>query len=305
MDEESILFGIRNAFALGNYQIVINEVSSARTIQSPAAKLESQSFLYRSYVAQGKYNLVINDIAESGAEGPLTAIRLLATYLRAKQKNEDVQPIIEQALALLEEGANRVDQTIQVVVATILVNDGKSEEALKVLHTRSKKLECCALAVQIYLQMDRLDLARKEVAQAKSWAEDALLLQMMEAWVDLRVGGDKYQEAFYIFEEFGQSNAEPSIKVLNGQAAANIALGRYPEAESVLMEALNKNNDDPETLVNMIVCANLTSKPSDVVNRYVSQLREVAPQHPYLQELDLKSSLFDRAATRFALVDSS
>ena len=43
------------------------------------------------------------------------------------------------------------------------------------------------MAVQIYLQMDRLDLARKEVAQAKSWAEDALLLQMMEAWVDLRV----------------------------------------------------------------------------------------------------------------------
>lgn len=35
--------------------------------------------------------------------------------------------------------------------------------------------------------MDRLDLARNEVATVKSWAEDALLLQMMEAWVDLRV----------------------------------------------------------------------------------------------------------------------
>lgn len=44
-----------------------------------------------------------------------------------------------------------------------------------------------ALAVQIYLQMDRLDLARNEVAQVKAWAEDALLLQMMEAWVDLRI----------------------------------------------------------------------------------------------------------------------
>ena len=44
-----------------------------------------------------------------------------------------------------------------------------------------------ALAVQIYLQMDRVDLARKEVAHAKSWAEDALLLQLMEAWVGLRV----------------------------------------------------------------------------------------------------------------------
>lgn len=35
--------------------------------------------------------------------------------------------------------------------------------------------------------MDRVDLARKEVAHAKSWAEDALLLQLMEAWVDLRI----------------------------------------------------------------------------------------------------------------------
>lgn len=41
--------------------------------------------------------------------------------------------------------------------------------------------------MQIYLQLDRLDLARNEVASVKTWAEDALLLQMMEAWVDLRV----------------------------------------------------------------------------------------------------------------------
>lgn len=94
--------------------------------------------------------------------------------------------------------------------------------------------------MQIYLLMDRLDLARNEVASTKSWAEDALLLQMMEAWVDLRVGGEKYQEAFYIYEEFGQSNTAQTVKVLNGQAAANLALGRYPEAESLLLEAQNK-----------------------------------------------------------------
>lgn len=263
--------------------------------------------LYRSYVAQGKYNLVINDISEANAEGPLKAVRLLAVYLNAKQKNQtDIcETTLQQAMQLLEEGANRVEQTVQVAVATILVHDGKTDEALKVLHSRTKKLECTALAVQIYLQMDRVDLARKEVAHAKSWAEDALLLQLMEAWVGLRVGGEKYQEAFYIFEEFGQTNTEPSIKVLNGQAAANIALGRYPEAESVLMEALNKNSDDPETLINMIVCANLTGKPTDVVNRYISQLREAAPHHAFLQELDLKSNAFDQAAAKFALVDSS
>ncbi|KAF7725202.1 hypothetical protein EC973_000368 [Apophysomyces ossiformis] len=304
MDEESVLFGIRNLFALGNYQSVINDVSSAKGLYSPEATLEAQTYLYRSYVAQGKYNLVITDIRDD-VEAPLKAVKLLALYMQAKQKGQAKDEILQQCGTLLEEGANRVHQTIQVVIATIYVNDGRLEDALKVLHVRSKKLECTALAVQIYLQMDRLDLARNEVNQAKSWAEDALLLQMMEGWVGLRVGGDKYQEAFYIYEEFGQSNTAQTMKVLNGQAAANLALGRYPEAESLLLEALTKNSDDPDTLVNMIVCATLTSKPQDVLNRYVNQLREVAPNHPFLEDLDLKSSFFDRAAARFALVDAS
>lgn len=57
-------------------------------------------------------------------------------------------------------------------------------------------------------------------------------------------GGEKYQEAFYIYEEFGQSNTAQTVKVLNGQAAANLALGRYPEAESLLLEAQNKVMSD-------------------------------------------------------------
>ena len=84
-----------------------------------------------------------------------------------------------------------------------------------------------------------------------------------------------------------------------------------------------QDSDNPDTLINMIACATLTAKSQEIVNRYVrylnmicflitkiltfqcSQLREVAPQHPYLQDLDLKSSLFDRSASRFALVDTA
>lgn len=141
MDDESILFGIRNAFALGNYQIVINQVSSARAFQSASAQLESQCLLYRAYLAQAKYNLVINDIDEASLEAPLKAIRLAAVYFKAKQGGQPTESAIQDALALLDEGANRVEPTIQVIVATILVNDGKHEEALKVLHSRTKKLE--------------------------------------------------------------------------------------------------------------------------------------------------------------------
>lgn len=53
-------------------------------------------------------------------------------------------------------------------------------------------------------------------------------------------GGAKYQDAFYIFEEFAQSNTAATVKLLNNLAVSNLALGRYPEAESQLLEALNK-----------------------------------------------------------------
>ena len=48
--------------------------------------------------------------------------------------------------------------------------------------------ECSvALSVQIYLQTNRVDLAVKEVAAAKRWAQDSLLVNIAESWVGLRV----------------------------------------------------------------------------------------------------------------------
>jgi len=43
-----------------------------------------------------------------------------------------------------------------------------------------------ALLIQIHLAQNRLDLAQQEVRKAKSWAQDALLVNIAEAWVGLR-----------------------------------------------------------------------------------------------------------------------
>lgn len=142
MDEESILFGIRNLFTIGNYQTVINEVSSSNGLFTPEAKLEAQTYLYRSYVAQGKYNLVINDIGANNSEASLKAIQLLASFLSDKQKNANtVDEYVVKANALFEEGSNRINAVVQVVIATILVQAGHLEDALRTLHSRQKKLE--------------------------------------------------------------------------------------------------------------------------------------------------------------------
>lgn len=142
MDEESVLFGLRNLFTIGNYQTVINEVSSNNGLFSTEAKLEAQTFLYRSYVAQGKYNLVINDIGATD-EASLKAIKLLAEFLADKQKNNasNTEEYVVKANNLLEEGANRINSVVQVTLATIFVQAGRFEDALRALHSRQKKLE--------------------------------------------------------------------------------------------------------------------------------------------------------------------
>lgn len=43
-----------------------------------------------------------------------------------------------------------------------------------------------ALIIQIYLKLDRLDLAKRELASTKTWSEDAMLAQLIEGWVGLR-----------------------------------------------------------------------------------------------------------------------
>lgn len=143
MDEESVLFAVRNLFALGNYQIAINELStSSRLLQSPAAQTEAKVYLYRSYVGQGKYNLVISDITERDP-AEVQSIKLLATYLQAKQKGDAAatEHAITSSTALLSDGTNNVNPTIQLATATIQVNEGFLEEALRILHVRGKNLE--------------------------------------------------------------------------------------------------------------------------------------------------------------------
>jgi coatomer protein complex subunit epsilon len=48
-------------------------------------------------------------------------------------------------------------------------------------------VEAVALIVQIHLQQNRNDLAVKEVAAARRWAQDSLLVNLAESWVGLRV----------------------------------------------------------------------------------------------------------------------
>ena len=41
------------------------------------------------------------------------------------------------------------------------------------------------MIIQIYLKMERRDLALKEIKEIRRWADDATLAYLMEAWINI------------------------------------------------------------------------------------------------------------------------
>jgi coatomer protein complex subunit epsilon len=121
-------------------------------------------------------------------------------------------------------------------------------------------VEAVALIVQIHLQQNRTDLAVKEVQAARRWAQDSLLVNIAESWVGIRVGGEKYQQAFYVFEEMAQVPASTAPLSLISQAIAEIHHGRYEEAEAALKQATEKDPSNADAIANRIVVSILSGQ---------------------------------------------
>lgn len=67
----------------------------------------------------------------------------------------------------------------------------------------------------------------------KKWPISALIYFL------LNQGGSKIQEAYLIFQDFSEKYPMTSL-VLNGKAVCCMHMGNFDEAETLLLEALNK-----------------------------------------------------------------
>ena len=89
------------------------------------------------------------------------------------------------------------------------------------------------------------------VGRTESGTLSALLLG--QALADASQGGDKYQQAFYVFEELAQAPATASIRSLVSQAVCELHLGRVEEAQAALELALKKEPEYAEAIANTLV----------------------------------------------------
>lgn len=153
------------------------------------------------------------------------------------------------------------------------------------------------MAIQIYLKMDRHDLARKELKKLIDMDEDAIITQLAGAWVYMATG-DKIQDAYFTFQEQADKNSATSL-LLNNQALCQINQEKFDEAQSLLQEALDKDSNNADAMVNSIVLNQHLGKPVEVTNRFISQLKDSSKNHPFVKDLLLKESEFNRIAQHY------
>ncbi|EAA65441.1 hypothetical protein AN0665.2 [Aspergillus nidulans FGSC A4] len=296
---EGELINIHNAFHQGQYQSVIDFNTSSF---SPENALPARILKLRAQVALGNTDDVLADIEGETEESPsLSAVKALAQFAAGNA---------EAATQLAQDLAENYpdDATVQVLGGTVLQNVGKSEEALALLGKHQGNLEAS-------------DLALKEVQAAKRWAQDSLLVNLAESWVGMRVGGEKYQSAFYVYEELASVDSTSAPLSIIGQAVAEIHLGRLPEAEAAISAALERYPNEAGLIANSIVLNVLIGKPTEDLEKYASlelsgrmeftnglryrRLQLVEPSHALLADIQEKSDFFDTAAAKYSAKVSS
>lgn len=160
--------------------------------------------------------------------------------------------------------------------------------------------------IQIYIRMDRLDLAEKTLRILQEKDDENSLYQLSAAHVSLLTGGqDRYGEGYSLYQELQQRYGDEITGPANGLAAACICLRRYEEAEKILTELTNRESNNNsnfsiDSRINWLsLYANTNRSNCDNAVKYTQQLLTMAPGHPYVTALSIAEKSFDRIAASF------
>jgi coatomer protein complex subunit epsilon len=117
--------------------------------------------------------------------------------------------------------------------------------------------------------INRLDLAEKELEKIQNNPNSSLLGQLVEAWFGIYKGDpSKLEDSFYFLDEILASSS-PNSKLLGAKGLCLLQVGKWQEAEQVLLEAFNQNQQDPNCIANLIVCAHHLKQSQRVIDDYI------------------------------------
>jgi len=154
-----------------------------------------------------------------------------------------------------------------------------------------------SLRVQIFIAMQRIDLAKSEILKMNQTDEDSTLSQMATAWTYLAAGEGQSQEAAYIFQE-QIDRTMASATLMNSLAVCHMQMKSFGDAEKYLEEALAKEPSNPDIIVNLLSCLANSRAQTARSETLIATLRKVAPNHVLLSQLTGCMQSFNAAAAQ-------
>jgi len=136
------LLPLRTALFLGRFGTVISRALQVNIDSNDEdykqTNIEKETLIYRAQIGQQAYDIVLNEIQESDTTHvSLRAVRLLAQYFSFSNAadREKQEAVIQQLDNLLSDALLATDSTLNVVAATIYLQEKKPTEALRYVFT--------------------------------------------------------------------------------------------------------------------------------------------------------------------------
>lgn len=294
MTEPDELYTLRAQFWLGHYGLCVTEGKSiGRRPMTPQLKAEREEFVTRAMLAMEEYEKVISQGDVPDVSPAMKALSLHAKYLSATDEVAK-EAIVNELLVMAH--SHQVP-ALQLTASHVFMAAGKTREALQCVNlgTTMEHLSAC---VQIYMKIDRLDLAAESLSLMKQADEDAILTQLSSVQINIATGRSTAKDAIHtlmgLTEQYG-----PNSYLLNLNAVANIVAAKYEAAESALQTAITEFPDDKSanTLINLIVCRQHMGKGVD--QSILTQLTTEYPNHTFVQGLQRVQGALERESAKY------
>eukprot|EP00922_Rhytidocystis_sp_ex-Travisia-forbesii_P070393 GHVS01105153.1.p1 GENE.GHVS01105153.1~~GHVS01105153.1.p1 ORF type:complete len:301 (+),score=26.95 GHVS01105153.1:101-1003(+) len=267
----------RELFSVGYYSRCLE---LAEFIHSPvdSVTLEKQSLQAGARACLGQLpDEAVQSLMDS-QQPALRAVGLSVIYNRPSS-DENVR---REAYEDLKRLSMHHDSTAKLLTACILTKQDEPAQALDMLSQNT--IEMQALRVCVLLQMDRVDLAEKTLAEMNTVNDDSSVTKAASSWVNIYQGN--YQEAYLTYNDIQSQSCEgeepeggSSLLMLNGKAVANLERRQWQEADEDLKRALQQDPHCVDALANAICCAQNRRRPKEAADLY-STLEAIKPDHP-------------------------
>uniref|UniRef100_A0A0K0DY06 Coatomer subunit epsilon n=1 Tax=Strongyloides stercoralis TaxID=6248 RepID=A0A0K0DY06_STRER len=282
-----ILFDVKNAYFLGNYQQCIQAAEKVKCKTNDEEE-EKSSYVYRSFMAQNKHSLVLSEISPNTDVVSLKCLRRLAEYYSNKNERNNIVTEIDSEVKTYDAS----NEHFCILTALIYINESDFESALRLLNN-CDSLEGQATMVQVLLKIDRIDLAMKKLKEMQEIDEDATITQLASAWVNTALGKEKLKDAFYTYQELIDKYGG-TVSLLVSQASCLIQQEKYEEAEKLLIDAQQKDADNAEVCINLYVVNSYLGKSAESQGRLINQLKHFHPDHPWTVGYCAKVEFFEK-----------